>query len=116
MSDSSVSQPILPPPVPVDARFDPFRFFKWGGVVLGLVTVISTLTYWALGIYYHRPDWTLMNCLFMVVITLTTIGYGDWLELKNLYAAEAFTMLLAMVGIAVPAKAAVNCMLEHNSP
>ena len=24
-----------------------------------------------------------MNCLFMVVITLTTIGYGDWLELKT---------------------------------
>jgi voltage-gated potassium channel len=86
-----------------DPRFDPFRYLKWGAVVLLILTVISTGVFWLLGRYYHRPDWTLMNCLFMVVITLTTIGYGDWLELKNLFAAEAFTMLLAMVGIAMPA-------------
>lgn len=84
-------------------NFGPFYFFKWGGVVLALITVISTLFYWGLGRYYGRADWTLMNCLFMVIITLTTIGYGDWLELKSLYAAEVYTMLLAMLGIAVPA-------------
>lgn len=87
----------------VDPRFDPFRFMKWGAVVLLLLTVVSTAVFWGLGRLYHRPDWTVMNCLFMVVITLTTIGYGDWLDLKNLAAAEAFTMLLAMVGIAMPA-------------
>ena len=103
MSDSSTSQPILVTAGPLDRRFDPFRFFKYGGLLLGVLTLLATLIYWGLGKYYHRPDWTLMNCLFMVVITLTTIGYGDWLELKNLYAAEAFTMLLAMIGIAVPA-------------
>lgn len=86
-----------------DPRFDPFRYMKWGAVVLFVLTVISTLVFWLLGRYYHRPDWTVMNCLFMTVITLTTIGYGDWLELKNLFAAEVFTMLLAMVGIAMPA-------------
>ena len=103
MSDSSTSQPILVSAGPLDRRFDPFRFLKWGGMLLGVLTLLATLIYWSMGKYYHRPDWTLMNCLFMVVITLTTIGYGDWLELKNLYAAEAFTMLLAMIGIAVPA-------------
>jgi voltage-gated potassium channel len=44
-----------------------------------------------------------MNSLFMVVITLTTIGYGDWLDIRNLYGAEFFTLFLALVGIAVPA-------------
>ncbi len=89
--------------VSLDKRFDPFRFLKWGGIALGILTLIGTLIFWSLGRYYGRHDWTLMNCLFMVVITLTTIGYGDWLELRNLYMAELFTMLLALLGIAVPA-------------
>jgi len=85
------------------SRFDPFRFLKWGGISLGVLTVLSTGIFWGLGHYYHRPEWSLMNCLFMVVITLTTIGYGDWLDIRNLYLAELFTMLLALIGIAVPA-------------
>jgi voltage-gated potassium channel len=91
-------------PVPrLPARFDPFRYFKWGGLALVTLTLLSTVVFWSLGHLYHRPDWTWMNCLFMVVITLTTIGYGDWLELRGLHLAEAFTMLLAMIGIAAPA-------------
>ena len=88
---------------PLDPRFDPFRFLKWGGISLGVLTFVGTLVFWGLGLYYGRPDWSIMNCLFMVVITLTTIGYGDWLDIRNLYLAELFTLLLAMVGIAVPA-------------
>ena len=57
--------------------YDPFRWLKWGGMVLLVITVISTAVYYGLGIYYNRPDWTFQNCLFMVVITLTTVGYGD---------------------------------------
>jgi voltage-gated potassium channel len=86
-----------------EPRFDPFRFMKWGGLLLVALTVVSTVVYWLLGQHYGRPDWTPMNCLFMVVITLTTIGYGDWLELRNLHLAEVFTMFLALIGIAVPA-------------
>jgi voltage-gated potassium channel len=86
-----------------EPRYDPFRFMKWGALLLLLLTLLSTGVYWLLGKHYGRADWTPMNCLFMVVITLTTIGYGDWLELKNLHLAEGFTMFLALVGIAVPA-------------
>ncbi|HMU39713.1 MAG TPA: potassium channel protein [Pseudomonadota bacterium] len=86
-----------------EPRYDPFRFLKWGAWLLLGLTLVSTIVFWLLGRYYGRPDWTIVNCLFMVVITLTTIGYGDWLELKSLHMAEFFTMALAMVGIAVPA-------------
>lgn len=98
MSSSVTPVPIVP------KSFDPFRYMKRGGVALLLLTLFSTVVFFFLGrYYYHRADWTLMNCLFMVVITLTTIGYGDWLEIKGLYFAEGFTMMLALIGIAVPA-------------
>lgn len=92
-------------PVPrLHKPYNPFRFMKRGGAALLVLTLFSTAVFYLLGrYYYHRPDWTPMSCLFMVVITLTTIGYGDWLEIKGLYIAESFTLMLAMVGIAVPA-------------
>ncbi len=92
-------------PVPQfeEPRYDPFRFLKWGVALLLLLTLLSTVAYWLLGKHYGRPDWTPMNCLFMVVITLTTIGYGDWLDIKNLHLAEGFTMMLALIGFALPA-------------
>jgi voltage-gated potassium channel len=83
--------------------YDPFRWIRWGLLVLLAITALSTLVYWLLGRYYGREDWTAFNCLFMVVITLTTIGYGDWLQIKGLYLAELYTMFLALVGMGVPA-------------
>ena len=100
---AAVSSADSPIPHFEEPRYDPFRFMKWGALLLLVLTLVSTGVYWLLGKHYGRPDWTPMNCLFMVVITLTTIGYGDWLELRNLHLAELFTMFLALVGIAVPA-------------
>lgn len=84
-------------------RYDPFRWLVWGLVILVGLTFISTFIYMSLGRYYGRDDWTFINCLFMVVITLSTIGYGDVLGLKNAPLAEVFTMMLAIAGVGVPA-------------
>src|ERR1043165_9466576 len=83
-------------------RYDPWRLLKTGLFLLALIFVISTAVYYLLGIYYHR-GWSLMDCIFMVAITLSTIGYGDWLDLRHNTLAELFTILLALVGIGVPA-------------
>jgi voltage-gated potassium channel len=74
-----------------------------GAIVLVAVIVLSTLVYYGIGLYHQREQWTLLNCLFMTVITLSTIGYGDWLDIKGLPLATIFTMFLAVVGVAVPA-------------
>ncbi|HLX61179.1 MAG TPA: potassium channel protein [Planctomycetota bacterium] len=83
-------------------RYDPWRFLKIGLIMLGCIFVFSTAVYYLLGVYYHK-NWTLMDCVFMVAITLSTIGYGDWLDLRGKTLAEIFTILLAFVGIGVPA-------------
>ena len=54
-------------------------------------TMIGTLGYWFL------EDWTLMDGLYMVFITLTTIGYTEVEELSN--PGRIFTMIFGIVGI-----------------
>lgn len=82
--------------------YDPLTWFKWGAVILLSLTLLSTLIYWLLGQYYGK-DWTPLDCLFMTVVTLTTIGYGDWLGIKDLPLAMWYTILLMCVSFAVPA-------------
>ncbi len=85
------------------SRYEPLRLVRLGALVLVAVILFSTLVYYAIGLYHGREQWTLLNCLFMTVITLSTIGYGDWLDIKGLPLATIFTMVLAVVGVAVPA-------------
>src|SRR5579862_1243002 len=82
-------------------RYDPWRFLKIGFATLCGVAVISTLVYYALGIYYDA-HWSLFECLFMVVMTMSTLG-NDVLHLEGRPLAEAHTMFLALVGIGIPA-------------
>ncbi|MCU0231713.1 MAG: potassium channel family protein, partial [Acidobacteria bacterium] len=90
-------------PRPRPSRYEPLRLVRMGAIVLVAVIVLSTLVYYGIGLYHQREQWTLLNCLFMTVITLSTIGYGDWLDIKGLPLATIFTMFLAVVGVAVPA-------------
>ena len=83
-------------------HYDPWRFVKIGIVILFNVAIVSTLIYYVLGIAYGR-NWRLIDCLFMVVITLTTVGYDDVLHVADCLPAYIFTMGLAMAGIGVPA-------------
>src|SRR5579862_9489091 len=62
-------------------RYDPWRFLKIGFATLCGVAVISTLVYYALGIYYDA-HWSLFECLFMVVMTMSTLG-NDVLHLEG---------------------------------
>ncbi|SMF93874.1 voltage-gated potassium channel [Methylomagnum ishizawai] len=59
-----------------------------------LVTVIGTLGYAWLG---REQGATLLDALFMTVITITTIGYGEVIRLDA--AGRIFTMGIAITGI-----------------
>lgn len=86
-------------------NYDPWRMLKMGVALLLSLGAVSTVVYYFLGYYYfgNFTKWPLMDCAFMVSITLSTIGFGDWLEIKGLMLAELYTMFLALAGIGVPA-------------
>ena len=50
-------------------------------------------------IFQGRHDF--MRCLYMTVISLTTVGYGEIIEITGNVPAEIFTMLLIMFGMGI---------------
>jgi voltage-gated potassium channel len=66
------------------------------GLVLLVVVVIGGgIGYYAIG----GGRWTFGDCVYMTVITVTTVGYGEVLaDLERVHYARAFTVLLLMFG------------------
>ena len=64
-------------------------------LLLSVIIVLSTGT-----IFYHIVEkWTWLNSLYFCVITLATIGYGDFTPTKDI--SKIFTMGYVFVGIAI---------------
>src|SRR3954467_2179339 len=69
----------------------PPRFFLLVGLLTALL-IVGTLGY-----YFIEPEYTLFDALYMTVITLTTVGYGEVHKLST--AGRWFTMFLLVVGV-----------------
>ena len=70
-----------------------FWELRWG--IAGLVVVIATGTFG----YHLIEGWSLFDALWMVTITLTTIGYGEVRPLSP--EGRAFTLLLIVGGVSM---------------
>ncbi len=64
-----------------------------------LVTVfwLGTLGFWLLG----EGAWSLLECAYFVTITLTTVGYGEVLPIRDNPTAIALAMMLMFSGMGV---------------
>jgi len=72
-----------------------FKRFIWAGVVLLAVLVIGTLGYSFIG----GEQYSLLDCFYMTVITIATIGYGEIIDMSHNPAARIFTIFIALFGI-----------------
>lgn len=63
-----------------------------------LVVVLATL---ASGMFFYRrfEGWSLLDSLYFSVITLTTVGYGDFAPQTN--AGKIFTIFYIIVGLGI---------------
>jgi len=48
-----------------------------------------------------KGQYTLLDCLYMTVITITTIGYGEIVDLSQNPVGRVFTMFIAFSGIGI---------------
>jgi voltage-gated potassium channel len=70
----------------------PRRFALLAAIPVALV-VVGTVGYWLI-----EPKYTLFDALYMTVITITTVGYGEIPEPLST-AGRAFTILLLLGGV-----------------
>ncbi len=68
------------------------------------ITAIGTLGYYFLGQSSHQqPPWSLTDCFYMTAITLTTVGFGEIIEVAKAPGARMFTVFLLLAGLGVAA-------------
>lgn len=74
------------------------------GTFLLVITAIGTLGYYFLGHCPHPgPPWTLTDCFYMTMITLTTVGFGEVIDIACVPGARMFTVFLLLAGLGVAA-------------
>ncbi|HFE47613.1 MAG TPA: potassium channel protein [Nannocystis exedens] len=68
-------------------------------VVSFAVLGLGALGYWYLG-YRHQPGlWTIGECIYMTAITVTTVGFGEVIDVATVPGGRIWTMILLLFGI-----------------
>ncbi len=77
------------------------RRLKLGLLFLALFVAASTVGYMVLGWLVCGEGWGFLDSLFMTIITVTTIGYGDVLGVQEAghVSAMVYTMAVSLVGM-----------------
>lgn len=68
---------------------------RWAGLALLIIVVAGTTGYWFIG---HK-QYSFFDCFYMTAITISTIGYGEIIDMSHNPAGRMFTVLVAMFGI-----------------
>jgi len=69
-------------------------------LVLGLALLVTVVALGAVGYYLIGGGrWAMADCVYMTVITVTTVGYGEILrDMERVEYARTFTMVLLLFG------------------
>ncbi len=78
--------------------------YIWSALILVGIIAIGTVGYWLIGEGKYAP----FDCFYMTVITITTIGYGEVLDIAGNLGARIFTVFIAVGGIGVLAYLLTN--------
>ena len=73
--------------------------FRWPIAAFALLHAAGAAGYW----YISDGTATLIDCVYMVFITVASIGYGEIIDLSKSPGGRVFTMAIATVGLAIVA-------------
>ncbi|HHE74271.1 MAG: potassium channel protein [Deltaproteobacteria bacterium] len=67
-----------------------------------MFTIFCVILVGSFGYYFiYETQHSFMTCLYMTVVSLTTVGYGEVLEVTGNVPAEIFTMILITFGMGI---------------
>lgn len=90
-----------------------YKKFLYAGTALAIIVSLGTAGYWIIGGMRN----SFIDCLYMTVITITTIGYGEIIDMSGKPGGRVFTMFLALSGISTATYILTNLtayMVEGN--
>ena len=74
-----------------------------GSILIGIIC-LGTFGYYGLAhLAPGNPPWTLSDCFYMTIITLTTVGFGEVIDVANVPGARFFTVFILVCGLGVSA-------------
>jgi voltage-gated potassium channel len=82
----------------------PYRKFIWSGVALACLLLVGAVGYRLLS----GGTYSFIDTLYMTVITVTTIGFSEVVDLSNNPGGRVFTMFIAFSGIGIMGYVATN--------
>ena len=79
---------------------DGFYELSYKGLLRGLAIIVALVLFGVTG-YMVLQGWSFLDALYMTVITITTVGYGEIGELSQ--SGRVFTIILIFLGIGIMA-------------
>jgi voltage-gated potassium channel len=81
-----------------------YRRFVWAAVILIAIVLIGTVGYWFIG----GRQYSFVDTLYMTVITITTIGFAEIIDLSGNLGGRIFTIFIAISGVGTMAYIVTN--------
>jgi voltage-gated potassium channel len=81
-----------------------YRKFIWAGAILIVIILIGTVGYWFIG----GRQYSFVDTLYMTVITITTIGFAEVIDLSGNVGGRIFTIFIAIAGVGTMAYIVTN--------
>lgn len=81
-----------------------YKKYIWCLVLLAVIIIAGAIGYWYLG----KGEYSFFDGVYMTVITITTIGFGEIIDLSGNIGGRVFTIFIALSGIGVLAYIITN--------